>query len=31
MDKDLLKIRKVKPEDARDWLVLVNKVWICRL
>ncbi|MEE3343161.1 MAG: GNAT family N-acetyltransferase [Bacilli bacterium] len=27
MDKELLKIRKLKPGDARDWLVLVNKVW----
>ena len=27
MDKSLLNIRKVKPEDARDWFILVNKVW----
>lgn len=27
MNRDLLKIRKVKPEDARKWHVLVNKVW----
>ena len=27
MDKNLLKIRKVKPEDARDWIILKNKVW----
>ncbi len=27
MDKNLLKIRKVKPEDAKHWFILVNKVW----
>ena len=27
MNKELLKIRKVKPEDARDWIVLCNNVW----
>ena len=27
MNKELLQIRKVKPEDARDWFVLGNKVW----
>lgn len=27
MNKDLLKIRKVKSEDARQWHILVNKVW----
>lgn len=27
MDRNLLKIRKVKPEDAKNWFVLVNKVW----
>ena len=27
MDKSLLTIRKVKPEDARDWFILGNKVW----
>lgn len=27
MNRDLLKIRKVKSEDARDWFILVNKVW----
>lgn len=27
MDRSLLKIRKVKPEDARGWFVLLNKVW----
>lgn len=27
MDRKLLKIRKVKPEDAKNWFILVNKVW----
>lgn len=27
MNRDLLKIRKVKPEDAKNWLILGNKVW----
>ena len=27
MNRDLLKIRKAKPEDARQWHILVNKVW----
>ena len=27
MDKSLLTIRKVKPEDARGWVILHNKVW----
>ena len=27
MDKSLLTIRKVKPEDARSWVILHNKVW----
>lgn len=27
MNRDLLKIRKVKPEDAMDWFILGNKVW----
>ena len=27
MDKELLRIRKVKPEDARGWVILNNKVW----
>ena len=27
MDKNLLKIRKVKPEDAREWFVFGFKVW----
>ena len=27
MDRNLLKIRKVKPEDAKNWFILINKVW----
>jgi len=27
MDRNLLKIRKIKPEDARRWYLLSNKVW----
>ena len=27
MDSNLLIIRKVKPEDARGWIELINKVW----
>ena len=27
MNKDLLKFRKVRTEDARGWHILVNKVW----
>ena len=27
MDKDLIKIRKVKSEDARDWFVFGFKIW----
>ena len=27
MNIELLQIRKVKPEDARDWCILGNKVW----
>lgn len=27
MNRDLLKIRKVKPGDARAWFILGNKVW----
>ena len=27
MDKELLKIRKVKPDDARDWFVFGFKIW----
>jgi len=27
MKQELLKIRKVKPEDARNWYILGNKVW----
>ena len=27
MDIKLLVFREVKPEDAREWLILCNKVW----
>ena len=27
MNKELLEIRKVKPEDAKGWITLNNKVW----
>ena len=27
MNKELLNIRKVKLKDARDWFILVNRVW----
>ena len=27
MNNELLKIRKVKSEDARHWFILINKVW----
>ena len=27
MDRNLLKMRKVRSDDARDWFILKNKVW----
>lgn len=27
MNRNLLQFRKIKPDDARDWFVLKNKVW----
>ena len=27
MERNLLRIRKAKPEDAKNWFILVNKVW----